>query len=200
MNQNYQKQLDAIIEKGAGGRLLLHCCCAPCSSYVLEYLSRHFDITAYFYNPNITDRAEYDHRAAELVRLCRELPTERPVTAIVGKHEPERFLTAARGAENEPEGGERCRRCFALRLAESSRMAGELWCDLVTTTLTISPLKHAPTINTVGEGCAKSAGTVWLPSDFKKREGYKRSIELSRQYGLYRQNYCGCEFSRRSAL
>lgn len=198
MKQNYQKQLDAIIEKGAGGKLLLHCCCAPCASYVLEYLSRYFDITAYFYNPNITDRAEFDHRAGELVRLCRELPTARPVTAMIGDAQPERFLSAAKGVECAPEGGERCRRCFALRLAESAKMARELGCDFVATTLTISPLKNAQVLNDVGEGCAKAAGSLWLPSDFKKREGYKRSIELSREYGLYRQNFCGCEFSKPS--
>ena len=202
VQRNYQKEMEQMIsayaEEGRTPRLFLHACCAPCSSYVLEYLSAHCFITVFYYNPNITDREEYALRVSELRRLIREMPLANPVTLLEGSYEPERFLEAAAGLENCPEGGERCRKCFSLRLQETARAAslsGGTY-DLMTTTLTISPLKNAALLNAIGEEAAASYGLRWLPSDFKKKGGYQRSIELSRIYGLYRQNYCGCKFSR----
>ncbi len=197
---NYQKELEKILAhlqpQGARPRLLLHCCCAPCSSYVLEYLSRYFSITADFYNPNIAPREEHDHRAAELRRLIGEMPLSSPVLFEAGPYEPQLFAEIARGLEDCPEGGERCYRCYRLRLEQAARRAGEGGFDWFTTTLTISPLKNAARLNEIGAELAERYGVRFLPSDFKKREGYKRSIELSRKYGLYRQDYCGCAFSR----
>jgi hypothetical protein len=198
---NYQRELDRKIEElTAGGRvptLLLHCCCAPCSSYVLEYLTEHFRITAFFYNPNISEKAEYDKRAAELKRLINEQPHRYPVAFIEGNYEPERFYEIARGYEDVPEGGERCFRCYRLRLAEAADEAKRGGFDYFTTTLSISPLKNAAKLNEIGGEEAARVGVPYLFSDFKKREGYKRSIVLSQQYGLYRQNYCGCRFSKK---
>ncbi len=204
MKQNYQKELDRIItELQAQGKvptLLLHSCCAPCSSYVLEYLSRYFSITVFYYNPNITDAEEYHHRVEEQKRLIAELSTVHPVAFAEGTYEPERFFEAVRGLEHIPEGGERCRKCFELRLSETAKLAAERGADYFTTTLTISPLKNAEVLNEIGQRMADRdendcAGARFLPSDFKKRDGYKRSIELSKDYGLYRQDYCGCVFS-----
>ena len=202
MNQrNYQKELDRILagltESGRVPRLLLHSCCAPCSSYVMEYLSRYFEITVFYYNPNITEEAEYRRRAAEEARLIAQMPFSHPVTFLEGPYEPKRFLEAVRGLEQIPEGGARCRECFRLRLAESAKAAVQEGCDYFTTTLTISPLKNAAVLNELGEAAAAEYGTVFLPSDFKKRNGYKRSIELSHEYDLYRQDYCGCVFSKK---
>lgn len=203
--RNYQRELDLVTEniraEGVIPRLLLHCCCAPCSSYVLEYLSDYFEITAYYYNPNITEREEYEKRSGELARLLREQSHRYPVHFAEGRFEPERFFEAVRGLEDCREGGERCRCCFRLRLLESARFAsgegtGQKF-DYVTTTLSISPLKSAEDLNRIGEEAAAETGTVWLPCDFKKRGGYQRSVELSREYQLYRQNYCGCIFSKR---
>ena len=197
---NYQRQLEEqlarIEENGARPRLLLHSCCAPCSSYVLEYLDRWFDITAYYYNPNIAPREEFDRRSAELVRLVQAMPHQGDMRVIVGDYVPELFYSACRGHEADPEGGERCRICFELRLAEAAKMAAREGCDCFTTSLTISPLKNADLLNAIGEAAGKAAGVAWLPSDFKKKNGYKRSCELSREYELYRQDYCGCVFSR----
>ncbi|MCD8150641.1 MAG: epoxyqueuosine reductase QueH [Clostridiales bacterium] len=215
MKRNYQKELDKIIaELQAQDRiptLLLHSCCAPCSSYVLEYLSRYFSITVFYYNPNITDAEEYHYRVEEQKRLIAELPTLHPVSFAEGRYEPERFFEAVRGLEYIPEGGERCRKCFELRLSETAKLAAERGADYFTTTLTISPLKNAEALNEIGQrmaaeygggDCAGPAfiGAKYLPSDFKKRDGYKRSIELSKVYGLYRQDYCGCIFSKRERL
>ncbi len=208
MKRNYQKELDGIIrgleEEGRAPELMLHSCCAPCSSYVFEYLSRHFRITDYFYNPNITDEKEYHKRAEEIRRLIREQPHPHGIRLIEGPYEPDRFFRMAKGLERCPEGGERCARCFALRLDETARAAsgetredGARRYEYIATTLTISPLKNADLLNQIGEQAAARYGLKWLPSDFKKRGGYQRSIELSREYGLYRQNYCGCVFSRR---
>ncbi len=192
-------------------KLLLHSCCAPCSSYVLEYLSRYFDITVFYYNPNITQRGEYDRRVEEqgrLIRLMneekertsREEGKERPcVNGILlekGAYESERFFELAKGLEDVPEGGERCRRCYWLRLSETARLAALGGYDYFTTTLTISPMKNAGWLNEIGEQLAEAYHTSFLPSDFKKKNGYKRSVELSEQYGLYRQDYCGCIFSK----
>ncbi len=199
--KNYQKELEKIIEKitdeSRVPRLLLHSCCAPCSSYVLEYLSRYFDITVFYYNPNISPASEYEKRTKELRRLIRELPAVHSVRLEVGAYEPERFYEMARGLEDAPEGGERCFLCYRLRLEEAAKMAREGGYDYFTTTLSISPLKNAQKLNEIGEELGRLYEVSHLPSDFKKKNGYKRSVELSAQYRLYRQNYCGCIYSRR---
>ncbi|MEE8825921.1 MAG: epoxyqueuosine reductase QueH [Eubacteriales bacterium] len=202
--RNYQKELDAVIERlektGEAPRLLLHSCCAPCSSYVLEYLSKYFSITDFYYNPNITEREEYRKRVGEMERLIRSQPHIHEVTFVEGEYDPAAFLTAVKGLEDCPEGGDRCSVCFRMRLRETAQLAARWNMEYVTTTLTISPLKNAELLNQIGEEEAELAGVKWLPSDFKKRGGYQRSIELSREYDLYRQNYCGCVFSRRRDL
>ena len=192
--------MDRLIEKNqASGEvptLLIHACCAPCSSYVLEYLSNYFHIIVLYYNPNITSQDEYSYRLSEEERLINELPVKYPIKLIKGDYRPEEFFSAVKGLEKEPEGGARCEVCFELRLREAARYCRELGADYFTTTLTISPLKNAEKINRIGENAAAEYGVSYLPSDFKKKNGYKRSIELSREYDLYRQNYCGCVFSR----
>ncbi|MCI8453670.1 MAG: epoxyqueuosine reductase QueH [Lachnospiraceae bacterium] len=204
MNQrNYQKELDRLLtqigEEGAFPRLLLHSCCAPCSSYVLEYLSRYFRITVFYYNPNIAPESEYVARAVEQERLIKTMSAglPRPVSFICGEYRPEVYYEAVRGYEGEPEGGARCTECFRLRLMETARIAGERGFEYFTTTLSISPLKDADRLNRLGEEAGACYGVPFLNSDFKKKNGYKRSIELSREHGLYRQNYCGCVFSRK---
>lgn len=196
---NYQKELDRIIEKNGDikPKLLLHSCCAPCSSYVLEYLSGYFDITVFYFNPNISPESEYVKRVNEVKRLIAEMPSCSQVRFMEGRYEPQEFYSCAKGLEDEPEGGERCLKCFRLRLKEAARAAKEINADYVCTTLTISPLKNAENLNRIGEEEAESLGIKWLPSDFKKKNGYKRSIELSDKYNLFRQNYCGCVFSKR---
>ena len=200
---NYQRLLDRKLEVLRGGErvptLLLHACCAPCSSYVLEYLSEYFAITVLFYNPNIEPEEEYRARAEELKRLIREMPFRNKVTYVEGAYEPERFHAAAAGYEDAPEGGARCARCFRLRLQEAAEYADRLGLDYFTTTLTISPLKNAQLLNRIGAHIAESHNAAFLPSDFKKRGGYQRSIELSREYDLYRQNFCGCVYSKYNA-
>lgn len=198
--RNYQKELDALIEglHGERKRLLLHSCCAPCSSYCLEYLTKYFDITIYYYNPNISEAAEFEKRVNELRRLIELAHYEHPVKLIVGPYEPEVFLEMARGLEQEPERGKRCYLCYQQRMAAAARVAEELEVDYFTTTLSISPLKNADWINEIGEVLATQYHVPHLPSDFKKREGYKRSIELSAEYNLYRQNFCGCIFSAKN--
>ncbi len=207
MNQNprnYQKELDEKIaglagqSSGPAPTLLLHSCCAPCSSYVLEYLSQYFEITVFYYNPNITEEPEYRKRVAEVKRLISEMPCHYPVRFLEGPYDPERFLEIARGLEDAPEGGARCNRCFRLRLSETAKAAKAGNFDFFTTTLTISPLKNAPLLNEIGEEMALLYGTAFLNSDFKKKGGYQRSIVLSKEYGLYRQDYCGCVFSKRT--
>ncbi len=202
MNQrNYQRELETIIaeceKESRVPRLLLHSCCAPCSSYVLEYLSRYFSITVFYYNPNIFPPQEYETRVREQKRLVTELPALHPVTFQAGPYDPDRFYQAVKGYEQVPEGGERCFQCFLLRLKEAAKAAREGGYDYFTTTLTISPLKNAAKLNEIGEEAGALFGVRHLPSDFKKKNGYKRSIELSREYGLYRQDYCGCVFSKR---
>lgn len=202
MAENYQKQLERILERegeGGGKRLLLHCCCAPCASYVLEYLSNYFAVTAFFYNPNITDAAEYRRRAGELARLVKEMPAPHPIAFWEGPYESAAFLQEARGLEGEKEGGARCARCFSLRLGKTAQAARAGGFDYFASTLSISPLKNAALLNETGLAMAEKHGAVWLPSDFKKKNGFKRSVELCAQYGLYRQNYCGCAFSMREA-
>lgn len=208
--QNYQRALTRTLQKlreefektGKRPRLLLHACCAPCASYVLEYLAPYFDITVWFYNPNIAPEEEYRFREQELRRLAREMPLPHPVTVVSAPYEPQRFEAAAQGLESAPEGGARCARCFSLRLGEAVRYAAAGGYDYVTTTLSISPLKNATLLNTIGEEAVNAAGCdglSWLYADFKKNEGYKRSCALSKQYDLYRQNYCGCVYSRDAA-
>ncbi|MBE6747086.1 MAG: epoxyqueuosine reductase QueH [Ruminococcaceae bacterium] len=201
MQRNYQKELDRIIkENSKAGKvptLLLHACCAPCSSYCLEYLAEYFSITVFFYNPNLYPADEYDKRADEVRRLISLLQVKNPVKLIVADFDDKEFYAKVRGMEKLPEGGERCRKCFELRLEKTAEIAKENSFDFFTTTLTISPLKNAQVINEVGEEMAEKYGVAHLPSDFKKKGGYKRSVELSAEFGLYRQNYCGCVYSVR---
>ncbi len=196
---NYQNQLDRIIENidpDNPPRLLLHSCCAPCSSYTLEYLSRYFDITVYYFNPNISPKQEFDKRFEEQKRLISQMPFKNSVTLVEGDYNYDDFLEIAKGLENVPEGGERCFRCYKMRLESTARLAKEQGFDYFCTTLSISPLKNSQKINELGFEIEEKYGVKWLPSDFKKREGYKRSIQLSKEYSLYRQNFCGCIFSK----
>ncbi len=197
---NAQKNMDALISRSQSAgdvpALLIHACCAPCSSYVLEYLSNYFYITILYYNPNITEHEEYEYRLREEAHLISELPARYPIKLIEGRYDPDEYFSAVKGLENEPEGGARCAVCFELRLREAAKACREIGADYFLTTLTISPLKNAERINEIGARIAEEYGVKYLPSDFKKKNGYKRSIELSREYGLYRQNYCGCVFSR----
>lgn len=203
MNRNYQKELERLIEKnhkeGVVPRLFLHSCCAPCSSYVLEYLSGYFYITVFYYNPNISPKEEYKKRVDEVCGLINQMNFKYPVEFVEGQYEPEKFYEMAKGLEEVPEGGERCFKCYRLRLEEAAKLAREGGYDYFTTTLSISPLKNAAKINEIGEELAEIYQVAHLPSDFKKKNGYKRSVELSHEYGLYRQNYCGCVFSKREA-
>lgn len=205
---NYQKELGKVLsrEKERIPTLLLHSCCAPCSSYVLEYLAQYFSITVFYYNPNIYPEEEYEKRVEEQRRLIREMnaknriaPDEiqkQEIRFCAGRFDPQEFYHAVKGLEKIPEGGERCHACFRLRLTEAAKIAKEGNYDYVTTTLTISPLKNAEVLNAIGREAADTCGVTWLPSDFKKKNGYRRSVELSAEYGLYRQDYCGCVFSR----
>lgn len=197
-NVNYQKVLDGTL-RGLGGRvpsLLLHDCCAPCGSYVLEYLSDYFSITVFYYNPNISPEEEYRKRVAEVRRLLAEMPLKHPAPLLEGPYEPGRFAALAKGHESDPEGGARCTACYALRLRETARRAKEGGFDFFTTTLSVSPYKDVRRLNAIGAELEREFGVPYLRSDFKKRNGYLRSIRLSHQYGLYRQNYCGCAFSK----
>ncbi len=204
--RNYQKELDQLIARlqaegvitaETAPTLLLHSCCAPCSSYTLEYLSQYFRITVLYFNPNIMRKEEYEKRVAEQQRLIEEMGSPRGGLAFVaGRYDPREFVQAVKGLEQEPEGGARCRVCYRLRLEEAAKVAKEGGFDYFCTTLSISPLKHADWLNEIGEELAEKYGVSWLPSDFKKKGGYKRSIELSKEYNLYRQNFCGCEYSK----
>lgn len=195
---NYQIELDKIIDKLGDDvpTLFLHSCCAPCSSYTLEYLSQYFKITVFYYNPNISPIEEFEKRFFEQERLITQLPAKNEISLIKGEYDYNDFLEIARGYENCKEGGERCFRCYRLRLEESAKIAKEQGFDYFCTTLSISPLKNSQKLNEIGFEVAEKYGIKWLPSDFKKREGYKRSIELSREYDLYRQNFCGCIYSK----
>ena len=199
-NINYQKILDKelvkIQQSEAIPTLLLHSCCAPCSSYVIEYLSKFFKITVFYYNPNISPDEEYQYRANEQKRLIESMTFENPVDFLEGDYNPDDFFNLCKGLENEPEGGARCAKCFNLRLNKTAEVAKQKDFDYFTTTLTISPLKNAQLINNIGQEIAKKHGLQYLVSDFKKKNGYKRSIVLSKEYNLYRQNYCGCIFSK----
>lgn len=199
--RNYQKELDQIIEEikvqNKVPKLLIHSCCAPCSSYVLEYLSQYFEITVYFYNPNIYPPLEYIRRVEEQDRLIQEMNFVHPVTLQTGAYEPQEFYRIVEGLEKEPEGGLRCFRCYELRLQEAAKIAQAGRFDYFTTTLSISPLKNADKLNEIGEKLGREYRVNYLPSDFKKKNGYKRSVELSKEHDLYRQDYCGCVFSQR---
>lgn len=193
--RNYQKELDSLIEtipENKKPRLLLQGCCGPCSSYVLEYLTRYFDVTLLFYNPNIRPEAEYNKRLAALKELLAAMPEGSSVRLAEPGWRGAEFMDAVRGLESEPEGGARCPVCFRLRLEEAARLARDGGYDFFGTTLTVSPHKNAPMLNAIGEALEREYGVRWLPSDFKKRNGYLRSIQLSKQYGIYRQEYCGC--------
>ena len=226
-NRNYARELDKIIARwkemdeageaeqdgnrkpgeSPGRKLLLHSCCAPCSSYVLEYLREYFQITVFYYNPNITEDEEYRKRVKEQKRLIEEYNRQveegmhstsnaKRIEVIEGDYEPDCFFASVKGLEKCPEGGERCFKCYRLRLEKTARLAAERGFDCFTTTLTISPLKNAHKLNEIGEELGEKYGVFFLPSDFKKKEGYKRSIDLSKQFELYRQNYCGCIYSK----
>lgn len=190
---NFQLELDKYIDAlNYRPKLALHSCCGPCSSYVIEYLSKYFDITLFFYNPNIHPEEEYQHRLSEQKRLCRILD----IPVFDCDYDPTNFFDFVKGLEKVKEGGERCTKCFEMRLEYTAKLAKEQDFELYATTLTVSPHKNAPLINEIGQMIGKKYNIKWLPSDFKKRSGYLRSIELSKQYDLYRQNYCGCIFSK----
>lgn len=199
MKQNYQLLTDAIIRENQGHTpsLLLHACCAPCASYVLEYLAEFFSVTLFFYNPNIQPEEEYCTRLAELKRLCSLLKTKHPVNILPCEYDPDVFDTLSQGLEQEPERGARCPKCFEARLSKTATVAKEMGFDYFTTTLSVSPHKNADTLHEIGVCLADALGISYLPADFKKRGGYLRSIVLSNEFGLYRQNYCGCKFSKR---
>ena len=198
--RNYQKEMEDIIAKECVGKkptLLLHGCCAPCSSYCLECLAEHFDITMYYYNPNISSKEEFDKRVNELYKLCKLNGLDKSVKIYVPEYNNRDFFDAVKGLENEPEGGKRCYVCYELRIKMAGKEAQKRGFDFFTTTLSISPHKNADWLNEIGERVAREfRNTRYLPTDFKKKNGYKRSIELSREYELYRQDYCGCIYSK----
>ena len=193
---NYQLELDKIINKIEGENttksLLLHSCCAPCSSYVLAYLNKYFNITVFYYNPNITNKEEYLKRKQEQIRLISELPAINKINILDADYKPEKFFEISKGLEDCREGGERCFKCYKLRLEATAKAAKENNFDYFCTTLTISPLKNAQKINEIGHMLGDEYQIPFLPSDFKKKEGFKKSIERSAQSNRYRQNYCGC--------
>ena len=188
---------DRELRDGKLPSLLLHSCCAPCSTSVIAALSSFFRITVFYYNPNIDDREEYEKRAREQERLLSVMPTPFPVSFLEGDYRPDEFIDLARNHEEDREGGERCTLCYALRLDKTAKVAHEGSFDWFTTTLSVSPMKDADRINVIGSAAGEKYGVVWLWSDFKKKDGYRQSIELSKEYGLYRQDYCGCTYSRR---
>lgn len=200
MNLNYQKILEKTIEenqmKGIAPKLLLHSCCAPCSSYCIEYLSNYFEITIFYYNPNIYPEEEYSKRVKEQEQFTEKFPTKHPVTFLEGEYEKDKFYELTKGFEEEKEGGERCFRCYEMRLREAAEAAKKYKMDYFTTTLSISPLKNAAKLNEIGAKLEKEYGIPYLYSDFKKKGGYQRSVALSKEYGMYRQYYCGCVFSK----
>ena len=200
MKENYQKKLELTIKEneknGVVPTLLLHSCCAPCSSYVLEYLSQYFSITVLYYNPNIFPLEEFEKRILEQKTLIEQLPAKHKISFIAGDYDSEKFYAMAKGLEKVPEGGERCFKCYELRLRESGMLAKKMGFDYFTTTLSISPLKNAQKLNEIGLQLEEELGVKYLLSDFKKKNGYKRSTELSKEYGLYRQDYCGCIYSK----
>ena len=193
--RNYQRELDRIIAGESRPRLLLHSCCGPCSTSVLEYLTRHFDVTLLWFNPNLYPEEEFELRYRTQLEVIDKLGLSESVPVIREEWQSERYFDAVQGLEDMPEGGARCHECFRLRLNECARIAAERGFDYFCSTLTVSRHKDAVVINAIGEDEAKLAGAVWLPSDFKKRGGENRSAELSEKLGIYRQVYCGCKFS-----
>ncbi len=195
MKTDYQRKLDLLINELDGNpRLLLHSCCGPCSSYVLEYLSKYFDITLFYYNPNIFPEEEYEKRLYNQKKVIEKTGW---AALMPSNYDHGEFSEAVRSLENEPEGGKRCTECFKIRLKKTAKAAADGGFDYFATTLSVSPHKNAALLGQLGEQIGEEYGVKHLPSDFKKREGYKRSIELSKELELYRQDYCGCEFSRR---
>ncbi len=195
---NYQQEQDKIIESlTEKPKILLHSCCGPCSSYCIEALSKHFFVTVLWYNPNVQPEEEHNLRLENQIKLIKNMKTENPVEILEIPYNDNEFLEIAMGFETEKEGGARCEKCFLLRLEKTAKIAREQGFDYFTTTLTVSPHKNAPLINDIGFSFAEKYGVKFLPSDFKKKNGYKRSIELSREFDLYRQDYCGCSFSQR---
>lgn len=198
--RNFQKELDKFVlklqEEKKVPTILLHSCCAPCSSHCIEYLSQYFRVTVFYYNPNISYEEEYRKRVEEEKRFIKEFPTKYPVEFIEGDYDTSKFYDMAKGLEKCPEGGERCFKCYELRLRETAKLAKENGFDYFTTTLSISPLKSSLKLNEIGLKLEEEYGMKYLLSDFKKKNGYKRSIELSKEYNLYRQNFCGCVYSR----
>ncbi len=201
MTENYQLKMEEIIEKnrqsGKIPKLLLQACCAPCSSAVLERIAEYFEITILYYNPNISDSLEYEKRLEEVHSLISQLETKYPVTVMSGRYDPKEFFDTVRGYEHLKEGSERCFRCYRLRLTETAKLAKAEGFDYFGTTLSISPYKNSQVLNEIGEELEGEYGIPYLYADFKKKNGYKRSIELSKQYGLYRQDYCGCIYSKK---
>ena len=201
--RNYQREMDILLEKlkleGKTPTILLHSCCAPCSSYCLEYLTEYFNIAVFFYNPNISSKEEYSLRLSEQKRLIEEMPKKNSVTLIEGEYRPSDFYEIARGLEDAPERGERCQKCYYLRLKAAAMKAKEIKADYFATTLTLSPLKDSYIINSIGERLSGSMDVPYLSADFKKREGYKRSVELSKEFRLYRQSFCGCVYSKKDS-
>lgn len=199
--RNYSIELEKIIKSQGDNKpkLLLHACCAPCSSYVLEYIATHFEITMLYYNPNITPKEEYEKRLNELKRLLGTASFCEGVNLMDCKYDPESFFEISKGLEDLPEGDERCFKCYLLRLELTAQLAKEYGFDYFTTTLSISPYKNSKKLAEISIELEERYGIKWLPSDFKKKNGYKRSIELSKEYNLYRQDYCGCVFSKRDA-
>ncbi len=199
MKINYQllcdKQIEKMTEKGIKPKLLLQSCCGPCSTYVLEYLTRYFDITVLFYNPNIYPKEEYEKRLTAQKTAILKTESETPVKLIDLTYNYEEFLQKVTGFEQEREGGARCEKCFRLRMEKTAAQAKKLGFDCFTTTLSVSPHKNAELLNNIGKELSEKYNIPYLVADFKKREGYKRSVELSKEFDLYRQEYCGCEFS-----
>lgn len=201
VKRNYDREMRQLIKTFSGKpKLLLHVCCAPCSSAVLERISKEFEIYALFYNPNISPFEEFNKRKEEFLRLLKEMKLEKEIKMLDVDYDGDKFYDTVKGLEKEPEGGKRCEKCFMLRMNEAAQMAKKFNCDYFTTTLTISPLKNSALINQIGEELEKQFEVKHLPSDFKKAEGYKRSVILSNEHNLYRQNYCGCAFSKAEAM
>ena len=200
MKRNYQDELDRIIRAADGKkpRVLLHSCCGPCSSAVLEYLTQYFEVTLLWYNPNLYPEEEFERRRSTQLELIEKMGLKESVRVLSEPWRSEEYVSAAAGLENEPEGGKRCTACFRLRLRETAKLAKQHGFDYFCTTLTLSRYKDAVRVNTLGEQIAAETGVRWLPSDFKKRGREQRSTQLARQYGLYQQRYCGCEYSLRS--
>jgi hypothetical protein len=201
MNENYEKKLETILDnikkEQITPTLLLHSCCAPCSSYVISYLTNFFDITILYYNPNISPIEEYNKRKEEQIRLINSIPTKNKLNILDCDYDNNLYEEKIKGLENEPERGNRCTICFNLRLEKTALLAKENNYDYFGTTLTVSPYKNCNLINKIGYNLENIYNIKWLPSDFKKKDGYKKSIQLSHQYNLYRQNYCGCIYSKR---